>query len=176
MAYHLALPQVRKEIFMKHFGCSYPALPQQVRELHGQPEFFSSHSLGWRLVCAPFRCVILKIYYPFWFLPSHLHSWLLASPFYLSVVIFASPLGCAGSVTSVVNFLNHGLVAFQPSVTSEDFSAQHFLLFRVLMGQEQAGHEQADVCTAELLVVGALPTPSLQPGGCLAWWAAHFYT
>lgn len=148
-------------------GC--PALPQQVRELQGAQVL--QFSLSWlETDCAPFRCVILKIYYPFWFLPSHLHSWLLASPFCLSVFIFASPLGCAGSLTSVVNFPNHGLVAFQPSVTSEDFSAQRFWLFPLIMGQEQAGHERADVCG------GGSAHP--QPGArlCLAWCTAQFYT
>lgn len=56
-------------------------------------------------------------------------------------------------------FLNHGVVAFQPSATSEFFSARHFFLLRVVVGliavQKGAGDEQADVRTAELPVAGA---------------------
>lgn len=62
-------------------------------------------------------------------------------------------------------FPKPGVVAFQPSATSEVFSAWHFLLLRVLLSLvavwERAGDEQADVGTAELLVVGALME---QPG------------
>lgn len=87
---------------------------------------------------------------------------------------FCFPFGLCWVRASVVNFLNHGLVAFQPSVTSEDFSAQHFLLFRVIMGQEQTGHERADVCATEKLVVGALPTPAWSQAG--AWHdTQHFF-
>lgn len=95
-------PKYGKEIFMEHFGFSVSCITAAGQ---GAPwaAWVFQFSLSWLgLVCAPFRCVILKIYFPFWFLPSHLHFWLLASPFYLSIVIFASPLGCAGSVTSVV--------------------------------------------------------------------------
>lgn len=89
------------------------------------------------------------------------------------MVTFASPLGCVGCVTSVAVFLNGGVVAFQPSATSEVFSAWHFLIF-VLVGrvavQKRAGDERADVLAAELPVVGAL----LEQPGCppLTWsWA-----
>lgn len=63
-----------------------------------------------------------------------------------------------------------GVVAFQPSATSEVFSAWHFLIF-VLVGrvavQKRAGDERADVLTAELPVVGAL----MEQPGCppLTW-------
>lgn len=173
-------PKNGREIFMNTLASLCPALSQQVGELRRWPESFSSHSLGCRLVLVSFRFIFLEIYCPSWFLLSDLYLWLSLSLFYLSVVVFTSPPGYPGGVTSVAIFLNHGVVAFQPSATSEvsphGISYSSELLWVSWLFRNRLCPQCRAAGGGGCNGASWLPTPHLEPGGCLAWYTAPFYT
>lgn len=111
------------------------------------------------LMAPPFSFIFMTIGFPF--LPSRSY--------------FCFPFRPAGPVTSVAIFLNRGVVAFQPSATSEVFSARHFLLLRVavglIAGQETSGQMPPPQSwglwwSSRVAFPPLFPNP--EPGGCLA--------
>lgn len=72
---------------------------------------------------------------------------------------FCFPFGLCGVCNQCGQLSQSWACGFSALSDLRIFLTQHFLLFRVIMGQERAGHEQADVCRAASGGGSAHPQP-----------------